>query len=143
MKYTTRNETETYAVARGIASRLKGGDVLLLKGELGAGKTTFVKGLARALGIEEKIKSPTFTLIHQHRIKNQGLRIKHLVHCDAYRVKNARELMEAGLTDWLGRPDTLTVIEWGEKILPPLRERQYILIKFENGKGLNERVIRI
>ncbi len=140
---TTHNETETLALARRIASTLKGGDVLLLQGDLGAGKTTFTRGLARALGIKTRIKSPTFTLMHVYRVTRYKLHVTHLVHCDAYRVNNAHALHDIGLMDYLGRPDTVVVIEWGEKIKPLLRGRRYTLIKFAHGKKPNERIIKI
>jgi len=142
-RYFSKNERETIGLAKKIAGRLKGGEVLLLQGELGAGKTTFVKGLAQAFGIKERITSPTFVLMHQHRIKDKGLRIKYFVHCDAYRVKSARELGDVGLIDWLGKPDTLVVVEWGEKIKPLLRGKKYTTIKFQHGKKENERIITI
>src|SRR3989344_4523929 len=141
-RYFSKNERETIGLAKKIAGRLKGGEVLLLEGELGAGKTTFVKGLAQAFGIKERVTSPTFVLIHQHRIRNQELGIRNLVHVDAYRIHNARELEQAGLMEWSGRPDTLTVIEWGEKTKPLLRGRIYKVIKFQHGKKENERIIQ-
>lgn len=153
---TTKNEQETLAFARHIAHELKGGEVLLLQGELGAGKTTFARGLARALGIKSRIKSPTFTLMHVHqtatrkhltshrKLQGAGGRkrsaICRLIHCDAYRI-NAQALKDIGLMDYLGRPDTIVVVEWGEKIKPLLRERRYTLIKFQHGKKENKRII--
>ncbi|MBI2552474.1 tRNA (adenosine(37)-N6)-threonylcarbamoyltransferase complex ATPase subunit type 1 TsaE [Candidatus Uhrbacteria bacterium] len=158
-RFTLKNEQQTLALARRLARTLRGGDVLLLQGELGAGKTTFVRGLARALGVRSRIKSPTFTLIHvhelakgkEHRAKgtlhktlsSKLYALRYLVHCDAYRIKRARELRDAGLMDWLGRPDTLVVVEWGEKIKPLLKGRRYILIKFEHGEQGNQRIIKM
>ncbi len=136
----TRSEKETVAFANKFARTLKGGEVILLIGELGAGKTTFTRALARALGIKEKIKSPTFVLMHIHKIVHSTL--KYLVHCDAYRV-NAQSLQEVGLMDWIGRPDTIVVVEWGEKIKPLLKGRQYQVIKFKHGKLEQERIIEI
>ena len=66
----TRSEAETLSLARKIAAKLKGGDILLLEGDLGAGKTTFVKGLAQAFGFKEKIKSPTFLLMNQPAVRS-------------------------------------------------------------------------
>lgn len=136
----TKNEKETLACARRFANQLKGGEVLLLQGELGAGKTTFTRGLARAFGIKTRIKSPTFTLMHAHPIKNVKFKIKNLVHCDAYRV-NARALFDIGLIDYIGRPDTVVIVEWGEKIKPLLKRRRFTTIKFEHGRKQTERVI--
>ncbi len=142
---TVKNEKQTSALARRIAGTLKGGDILLLQGELGAGKTTFVRGLARALGITTRIKSPTFTLMHIHKsgVRCQVLGVRYFVHCDAYRVKHAHALEDIGLMDYIGRPDTVVVVEWGEKIKPLLRGRRYTLIKFQHGKNATERTIKI
>ena len=138
---TTKNEKQTLAFARRVARQLKGGDLLLLQGELGAGKTTFVRGLARALGIKSRIKSPTFTLMHIHRILNSEFRIQNFVHCDAYRIKDARALEDIGLMDYLGRPDTVVVVEWGEKIKTPLKGKKHFVITFHHGKEPNERIV--
>ena len=145
MKYATSSTEQTGALARNLAAKLKGGDIVLLQGELGSGKTTFVKELAQALGIKEKITSPTFVLMHNHKIMKalKHKNIVHFVHCDAYRIKSARELREVGLLDWLGRPDTLTVVEWGEKIKPLLKGQRYLTIKFKYGKPMNERIITV
>lgn len=144
MRILTHSEKETEAFANKFASSLKGGEVILLIGELGAGKTTFTRALAHALGVRGRIKSPTFVLMHIHKsIKaSKHKSIKTLVHCDAYRV-NARALHEIGLMDFLGRPDTIVIVEWGEKIKPLLKGRQYMTIKFQHGKNENERIIRL
>ena len=148
MHYTTQSEQTTRSLARKFARQLRGGDVVLLQGELGTGKTTFVKGLAAAFGIKEKIKSPTFVLIHVHRIVHRRQftvhsTLKYFVHCDAYRVKIPHELMKAGLLDWLGRPDTVVVIEWGEKMKPLIKGNRVWIIRCRHGRRTNERVIRI
>jgi tRNA threonylcarbamoyladenosine biosynthesis protein TsaE len=91
-----------------IAARLQGGDVVLLCGELGAGKTTLVQGLAQALGVKSEVSSPTFTLIHEHEGQWP------LLHLDAYRLENLAwdELRDAGLEDFLARGDAVRLIEW-------------------------------
>ncbi len=130
--------------AKRIAARLKGGEVLLLQGELGAGKTTFTRALAQALGVRGRIKSPTFMLMQVHRsgVRGQVLGVRYLVHCDAYRV-DAGALKDIGLMDYVGRPDTVVVVEWGEKIKPLLKGWRYTTIKFQHGKKENERVVQI
>lgn len=157
--YTTGSEKETIVLAKKFARRLKGGDIVLLQGELGSGKTTFVRGLARAFGIRERITSPTFVLMRVHQLAHRRqhtadgkmkravgrklLAVRHLVHVDAYRVKSARELADVGLADWLGRPDTIVVVEWGEKIKPLLKGRDHLCIKFKYGEKLSERIILV
>lgn len=86
-KHTVKNIEETYALAKQIASTLKGGEVILLSGDLGAGKTTFTKGLAKALGIDDEVTSPTFTILNVY--EDGRLKLNHL---DMYRVESADEL---------------------------------------------------
>jgi tRNA threonylcarbamoyladenosine biosynthesis protein TsaE len=109
---TTRSEAETAAVAHDLAARLDAGFVVLLYGELGAGKTAFVRGLAEGLGVQpDEVSSPTFTLVQEYR----GGRLT-LVHADLYRLDNPREFDDLGL-DEIGA-DGVIAIEWAEK-LPP------------------------
>lgn len=93
-KHTVKNIEETYALAKQIASTLKGGEVILLSGDLGAGKTTFTKGLAKALGIDDEVTSPTFTILNVY--EDGRLKLNHL---DMYRVESADELAELGIED--------------------------------------------
>jgi tRNA threonylcarbamoyladenosine biosynthesis protein TsaE len=106
----TRSEDDTAAVARDLASRLKGGDVLLLSGNLGAGKTAFVRGLAAGLGIDPgDVSSPTFTLVHEYR----GGRLT-LYHVDLYRLNKAAT-EDLGLEE-MGVKDGVLAIEWPERL---------------------------
>ena len=107
---TTASEEETQAVARELAATLKPGDVLLLAGDLGAGKTTFVKGLAAGLGIDPgEVSSPTFTLLHEYR----GGRLT-LYHADLYRLDKAAT-DDLGL-DETGVRDGVLAIEWPDRL---------------------------
>lgn len=145
-KFVAHSEQETLKFAQQFAKSLRKGEVVLLLGDLGSGKTTFVKGLAQAFGVKEKITSPTFVLTHVHKIRNSSkFVIQNLIHVDAYRLKTAQALLDIGLGDWLGRPDTLVLIEWGEKIRPFLRRQKikFIEIKFEHGKKENERILQL
>lgn len=131
------HECETRQAGKALASLLSLPSLVLLQGELGAGKTVFVKGMAEALGIPpEEVCSPTFTLIHEYR---QG-KIP-LYHMDFYRLERWEEVLDLGFQEYLER-EGVVVVEWGEKFLaflsPPLwvveihlleeRERE-ILIK--------------
>ena len=107
-KHTVKNIEETYALARQIASTLKGGEVIFLSGDLGAGKTTFTKGLAKALGIDDEVTSPTFTILNVY--EDGRLKLNHL---DMYRVESADELAELGIEDCFD-DDSVTVIEWNK-----------------------------
>ncbi|MDQ3460211.1 MAG: tRNA (adenosine(37)-N6)-threonylcarbamoyltransferase complex ATPase subunit type 1 TsaE [Deinococcota bacterium] len=101
----------TRALAARLATLLPAGSLLLLAGELGAGKTTLTQALAEALGSPARVSSPTYTLIHEYPTP-EGL----LVHIDAYRLPSAEALLELGLEDYLGRA-RLVVVEWGEGLL--------------------------
>jgi tRNA threonylcarbamoyladenosine biosynthesis protein TsaE len=141
MKKVFKNEKETLAFAEKFAKKLRGGEVIALIGELGAGKTVFTKGLARGLGIKERVQSPTFLLMKIYNVKKQ--KIKFLCHVDAYRLSGAAGLIDIGLLDWLGRADTVTVIEWADKVSELLRGIKVIKIKIELGKGEEERIVEV
>ncbi len=94
-----------------LAAKLGGGDVVLLSGELGAGKTVFCKGLAAGLGVAEPVVSPTFTLMNEYF----GRAVK-LCHFDAYRLADADEAAAAGLTDFIGNPECVCAVEWWENV---------------------------
>lgn len=102
---------------------MRGGEVIALSGELGAGKTTLIKGIAAGLGIRRPITSPTFLLLRVYPVRGNP-RLRRLVHVDAYRIKHPAELVDVGLNDYLGMPDTTTVIEWAERIRPLLPGRR-------------------
>ena len=107
---TTHSEEETAAAGRELAPALSAGDVLLLYGDLGAGKTAFVRGLAEGLGVSrDEVSSPTFTLIQEYR----GGRLT-LFHVDLYRIEDPREFDELGLEEIA--EDGVLAIEWAEKL---------------------------
>jgi tRNA threonylcarbamoyladenosine biosynthesis protein TsaE len=113
-EWVTRSEEETAAVAREFGARLSPGAVLLLSGNLGAGKTAFVRGLADGLGISaEEVSSPTFTLIHEYR----GGRLT-LYHADLYRLERAAT-EDLGLEE-LGVRDGVLAIEWPDRLSHPI-----------------------
>jgi tRNA threonylcarbamoyladenosine biosynthesis protein TsaE len=107
---TTESAEETRAWGRKLAGRLQPGDCLLLIGQLGAGKTTLVQGIAEGLQINPReVISPTFVLIREYDGKIP------LYHIDAYRIQNPGELIEVGIEEYFRRPG-IVVIEWGEKV---------------------------
>ena len=108
MKFVTKSETETHALAEKIAGTLSGGEAILLSGTLGAGKTTFTKGLAKALGVQKTVVSPTFTIIKEY----QGTSLM-LYHIDMYRIEDEDEIYELGIEE-LYQKDSVTVIEWNK-----------------------------
>ncbi len=114
-EFTTQSGAETIAVGQKLVELLKPPQLLMLRGELGTGKTTLVKGIAQALGAAEpdEVTSPTFTLIHEFDGSRQGSAVK-LYHLDVYRLEGERQLETLGLDDLL-TPDALVLVEWGEK----------------------------
>lgn len=110
------------------AQRLVPGDIVALSGPLGAGKTTLTQGIARALGVNHHVTSPTFVLMNEYPATPP------LLHLDAYRLENLAwdELRDAGLEDFLGRTDAIRVVEWPSMIadwLPPIQWRIEIEIE--------------
>lgn len=104
------------AFAKRFVKTLVGGETIALTGDLGAGKTAFTQALGRALGVRERITSPTFTIMHLHGVGGGKKAISHLAHIDAYRLTDAKAFREIGALDYLGRPDTVAVVEWAEKV---------------------------
>lgn len=130
MKHLSNSEKETFDFAKKFAKKLKGGEVLGLIGDLGAGKTVFAKGLAAGLGIKQKITSPTFVLMKVYPVNKKS--IKNLVHIDAYRLKSERDLEAIGATEYFSDPSSVVLIEWADrvkKILPKNNKEVKILIK--------------
>jgi tRNA threonylcarbamoyladenosine biosynthesis protein TsaE len=116
--------------AKTVAQRLKGGEILALIGPLGAGKTTFVKALAKQLKVRPAVTSPTFTFLHRYTAR-LGKKKVSLYHLDLYRAKNFREAKLLGLEEFWGDPKTITAIEWADKIKKHLPKKTKI-IKFTN-----------
>lgn len=140
--YKTNSPQETAELAKEIAYKLKGGEVLALSGDLGAGKTAFVQGLALALGVKDKVQSPTFNLLKVYSVAKRYLPLKFLVHVDAYRLEGGSETTEIGLPEYLNSPDTVVAIEWPENISSVI-PKNAIKINFSLGKTLNSREIEI
>jgi tRNA threonylcarbamoyladenosine biosynthesis protein TsaE len=111
MRHVSNSPEETRSIASEIVRKLPAGTVLSLVGELGAGKTEFVKGLAIGLGFGGEVTSSTFTILHEYR----GGRLP-LFHMDFYRIRDERELDEIGLDDYL-KAEGVSAIEWGDKFL--------------------------
>jgi tRNA threonylcarbamoyladenosine biosynthesis protein TsaE len=125
-EFTTQSAEETIALGRTLAKTLAPPKLVLLRGELGAGKTTLVKGIAEAFhaASEEDVTSPTFTLVHEYH----GPAVN-LYHIDLYRVDTARELETLGLDDLVAE-NSILLIEWGEKF-PRLQREHDVEIALE------------
>lgn len=133
----THSSEETIAFGKALASELVPPLVVLLRGDLGAGKTTLVKGIAEGFSaaLANEVTSPTFTLVHEYR----GSRTT-LYHIDLYRVDTDRELETLGLDDLVG-PDSILLIEWGEKFPRFVRERNVEIVLERVGE--NDRRIQV
>lgn len=140
MFYTTNSEKQTFALAKKFAQKLRGGEIIGLTGNLGAGKTIFSKGLAAGLGIKKNINSPTFVLMKIYKIKNNKKGIKNFIHIDAYRLKNPKDIISLGVQEYFNRPDTVIAIEWADKIERPLL-KGVKFVKLKN-RGENIRYIK-
>ncbi|NMB70192.1 tRNA (adenosine(37)-N6)-threonylcarbamoyltransferase complex ATPase subunit type 1 TsaE [candidate division WWE3 bacterium] len=130
MEVATISTEETQKLAEQIASRLCPGDIVLLEGELGAGKTTFVRFLVQFLGFSNRVQSPTFVLARQYINNEPSAFIKVINHLDLYRLSSAQELEDLGLTEIFCQPDAITIIEW-PSIAKDLLPANVIEIKIE------------
>jgi tRNA threonylcarbamoyladenosine biosynthesis protein TsaE len=113
----TRSADETQALAEALAGLAVAGDLLVLAGEMGAGKTAFTQGYARGLGIADAVTSPTFTIIQEYTGGRLGLH-----HLDVYRLESLREVTDLGLGEMLDE-DAVMLVEWGDAVLPALPEQ--------------------
>lgn len=131
----TRSVDETRAVGAALATEAAAGDVLLLCGDLGAGKTAFTQGYGSGLGVSAAITSPTFTLASRY---DGRLELNHL---DVYRLEHLEDLVEVGLYDLLD-DERVVVIEWGDVIVPAL-PADFLRLSFVFGDGDDDRVITV
>jgi tRNA threonylcarbamoyladenosine biosynthesis protein TsaE len=134
MKLRTDTPGQTLAVAAALGELLVAGDVILLVGDLGAGKTAFVQGLARGLGVEEPVTSPTFTIVQEYDGRLP------LTHVDVYRLDRVQDLYDLGLEERGDRG--VTVVEWGdlvEQVVPA----EHLVVRIEPGAADTERVLEL
>lgn len=132
----THSEDETINAGEEFSSQLTAGAVVALIGDLGAGKTRFVKGLSRGLGVRENVTSPTFTIINEHRWGRLPL-----YHFDCYRLRSPLELDEIGYEEYI-YGDGVSVLEWADMIESKLPAKRFD-VHFLLGDQENERIITI
>lgn len=158
MEFITKSAEETKGLGKKIANSLKGGDpeesrleerfggarTFALVGELGSGKTTFVKGLAKGLGISKRVISPTFILVRKYNIPlvYRPWGIKHFYHVDLYRLEGAveSELKKLGVDDIWAKKENVVAVEWADKVTGMFPENT-AWIKFENLGGDRRKII--
>jgi len=134
-RHVTTGPAQTEALAEEFSRRLGPGDRVALVGELGGGKTCFVRGVARGLGAGGYVKSPSFTLLHIY----EGGRVT-LYHIDLYRIANPGEFVDSGLEEYV-YSDGVSVIEWADKV-PDLADECDFLVRFTHAGG-DSRVVEI
>jgi tRNA threonylcarbamoyladenosine biosynthesis protein TsaE len=131
----TRSTDETLELARAVGELLRPGDVVSLVGELGAGKTVFARGVARALGVTELVVSPTFTIVREYEGRVP------LVHVDVYRIDAVQELHDLGFEEVV-RDDAVTIVEWGDMI-DGLLPGDRLDVRLTPGAADDERIVEI
>lgn len=136
MQHMTHSPLETRSLGAALSKALRPGDVLVLRGDMGAGKSEFTRGIARGLGIEGPIASPTFTILQAY---DSG-RIP-LYHFDWYRINVEEELYEIGVEEYLNG-EGIAVVEWAERA-PSLLPNAYLQISLSPGAGDDVRIIEI
>ena len=135
LRTITQNAGETHALGQRLGAVLRAGDVVVLDGELGTGKTVLAKGIAVALGIDEPVVSPAFTVVREYDAPTP------LVHVDVYRLDRLQELHDLGFDDLVGG-DAVTVVEWGDRVSAALPgDRLRVLL--EPGDGDDDRVVSV
>ena len=143
-KYITKNQKETFDLGKNIANTLKGGEVVALYGNLGAGKTTFTTGLVNNFIPAKRVLSPTFIIVRHYYPKNKL--INHIIHADLYRLNNIKEIEELGLSEFFGMPKTVVLIEWADKmkhLLPENRTDIFFNFKSEITREINIKNLKI
>ena len=134
MKLHTDSADETRAVAVALGELLAPGDLVLLVGDLGAGKTAFAQGLARGLGVEEPVTSPTFTIVQEYAGRLP------VVHVDVYRLDRLQDLYDLGLEEAGDRG--VTVVEWGDLVEQAV-PAEHLVVRIEPGAADTERVLEL
>ena len=125
IELVTNSANDTIEFGKSVARAVEKGAVISLVGDLGAGKTTFTKGVARGLGIMDNVTSPTFTILNEYVGEE-----KKLYHFDFYRIEDPDELVELGFEDYFPSADGLTIVEWAEKA-PSVLPKKFYQITFE------------
>ena len=140
MKIKTKSANETKKIAKLLAkdvsklrTKRKKGVILAFSGDLGSGKTTFIQGFLKGLGVKNKVTSPTFVIMKNYRLA---------YHIDCYRLRKPAELTNLGFKELLNKPKSIFLIEWAEKIKRIL-PKDTIWLEFKHGKKENEREITI
>lgn len=138
--YTSLCEEDTLALGQDLAERLRHGDIVAMYGDLGTGKTEFIRGVCTALGVSDLISSPTFTIINEYTGTRGGVNLQ-IYHIDLYRLESGQDLEEIGLPDVLIDPLSIKLVEWSEhaETLLPAHRYEVRLSQMddeENGRSI-------
>jgi len=138
--YSSFNEEETFELGADFSGRLNPGEVVAFYGDLGAGKTEFIKGICQGMNVDEIVSSPTYTIVNQYLGEDRYERPVDIYHVDLYRIENVRELVEVGLADLLADDSSIKLIEWAENaetILPAVRyDIFFVTLDDENSRRI-------
>lgn len=129
VRVVTHSPEETRILGASLAPTLLPGDVIAISGDLGAGKTVFVQGLAAALGVQKRVTSPAFTIVHEYEGRYP------IIHLDIYRLNSFQELLDLGFEEFLD-PKAIVVLEWGEAV-EPLLPRSHMRIELRRSDDLD------
>lgn len=133
IEYISHSERETEQIGARFAESLPGGTVVAMYGDLGAGKTAFVRGMAKGMGLDCRVSSPTFTIV------NEYLGSRELIHFDMYRLNSADELYDIGWEDYLNR-GAVCAVEWSEKVLDAFTGEEYT-VRIDKLDDVSRRII--
>ena len=141
MVYVSNSEQETLEIAQSFSKNLNYKDVVVLSGELGAGKTRFMYGIAKYFGIENRICSPTFTIVNEYKVNNMKNNIDKIFHFDVYRISDSEEFEDTIGLDYFSQG--LCIIEWGKNIQDILPSNTYYIDIQKDDENQNTRKIYI
>lgn len=125
-KKFTKTERETFDFGLILAKKLKGGEVLALSGDLGAGKTKLLQGLAKGLGVKGRVNSPTFNILKLYKVYRNP-KVKLFCHIDAYRLSSGKSLLSLGIEEYFLNKKAVTAIEWAEKVKKILPKKTKVI----------------
>lgn len=139
-EYITHSEQETEKLAFNLAKSLNNNSIIVLTGNLGTGKTRFMRGIAEYFGIRNEVSSPTFTIVNEYTPKTNMENVKKIFHFDVYRLQDSQDFEDSIGTDYFN--SGLCIIEWGE-IISDILPSSTIYISIQAGENDNERIITI
>ncbi len=141
--HTTLSEDETIELGRRFATRLHLGDIVTLYGDLGAGKTEFVKGVCDYFNVSDIVSSPTYTIMNQYDGEDRDHDALKIYHVDLFRIKTPAELEEIGFEDCMYSHDSIKLVEWAERANGHLPASRFNIVFHQNDDNENMREIRI